>query len=665
MLSILDFIILQISILRSPSAKSGFLRLHFSEQYDIIAFTRFISVFLFRFRPVPAGKKVWIIKNQNKHGSLRHIGRCLRGYRGWTAAAAFFGGFEVILEVFIPMLMSVIVDGGLYREKDFMLRSLFPDALVADRDRFVLTVGAVMTGIACLSMACGLLSARCSAVASQGFAKNLRTDLLEKIQSFSFANTDKFSTPSLITRATTDVNTVRMTMHQIIRSLTRSPVMLVMATVMAFTISPRLALFFVGTLPVLAVTLAVMLKTGQPRFRRMLVKMDDMNRAVQENLVNSRVVKAFVRGDYESERFDGTAEDLRQAQLSSARLFTLTGPIQMFIMWTCTVLLLFFGGREIIFRTTGLLTGELVSIVSYGTQAVSSLTMLSWLIMSLSRAQASMRRINEVFDEQPDIADGDSDAVVADGSVEFDDVCFSYTGDPDKLNLNHVSFRIESGETVGVIGGTGEGKSTLVSLIPRFYDPPSGTVKGGGTDVRDYTLENLRNGVSTVLQNGTLFSGTIASNLRWGKPDATLDDMKAACAISCADEYIDRFPDGYETVLEQNAANLSGGQKQRLRIARAIIRHPKILILDDSTSAVDMATDEHIRRGLRTSLPGTTKIIIAQRIASIITCDRIIVLDEGKLSDIGTHTELMSRSRIYRDVYDSQMKQEVNGNAEN
>ena len=604
-----------------------------------------------------------VIKTQ-KPKTLRHLRQCLTGYRGWTAAAALFGGLEVVLEVFIPMLMSVIVDGGLYREEDFMLRGLFPDALVAQRDRFVLTVGGIMVLIACLSMACGLLSARCSAIASQGFAKNLRTMLLEKIQSFSFSNIDHFSTPSLITRATTDVNTVRTTMHQIIRSLTRSPIMLVLATVMAFTISPHLALFFVGTLPVLAITLAIMMRIGQPRFRKMLVKMDEMNRAVQENLVSSRVVKAFVRGDYESRRFAGTAEDLRHAQLSSARLFTLTGPIQMGIMWTCTVLLLLFGGREIIFHTTGLLTGELVSIVSYSTQAVSSLTMLSWLIMSLSRAQASMRRINEVFDEQPDIADGASNETVKEGSVDFEDVCFSYTRDPEKLNLRHVTFHIKSGETIGVIGGTGEGKSTLVSLIPRFYDALSGTVRVGGVDVKDYTLEALRDGVSMVLQNGTLFSGTIADNLRWGRPDATLEEMRAACAIACADEYIDRFPDGYETLLEQNAANLSGGQRQRLRIARAIIKQPKILILDDSTSAVDMATDEHIRRGLKHALPGTTKIISAQRIASILSCDRILVLDEGSLSDLGTHEELMARSQIYRDVYDSQMKQEVSANAQ-
>ena len=555
--------------------------------------------------------------------------------------------------------MSAIVDGGLYREEDFMLKFLFPQSLIDDRNAFVLVAGGIMVGVACLSMIFGLLSARLSAIAGQGFAKNLRSSLLNKIQSFSFANTDRFSTPSLITRATTDVNTVRTSMLQLLRTVSRSPIMLAMATVMAFTISPHLALIFLIAIPVLALVLVILMKIGQPRFRAMLIKMDAMNRAVQENLISSRVVKAYVRGDYESERFESTAEDLRQANLSSGRLFTLTGPIQMGIMWLCTVLLLLFGGREIIFQTTGLLTGELISMVSYATQAVNALTMLSWLIMSMSRAQASLVRINEVFDEEADISDGPSDEPVRDGSVDFEDVSFSYSKDAEKPALQHITLHIRSGETIGIIGGTGEGKSTLVNLIPRFYDALSGTVRVGGRDVKEYTLEALRGSVSMVLQNGTLFSGTIADNLRWGKKDATMEDMKEACAIACADEYIDRFPEGYETVLEQDATNLSGGQRQRLRIARAIIKKPKILILDDSTSAVDMATDEHIRRALRTSLPGTTKIIIAQRIASIMTCDRIVVLDEGRLSDVGTHAELMERSHIYRDVYDSQMQQEV------
>lgn len=600
---------------------------------------------------------------KKKEHLFRHLGENLRNYRLWTAAAAIFGGLEVILEVFIPLLMSIIVDGGLYREENFMLSWLFPAELVANRDRFVITVGAIMVLTACLSMTCGLLSARFSAVASQGFAKNLRSSLLGKIQSFSFSNADKFSTPSLITRTTTDVNTVRNTMQHFLRVLIRSPIMLVMATVMAFAIAPNLAAVFLAAIPVLVGVLAVLLHIGQPRFRKMLRKTDNLNSAIQENLVSSRVVKAYVRGDYESERFDNTAEELRLATLSSSRLFTLTGPIQMLIMWGCSVLILLIGGKEIIYNTTGLLTGELVSIVSYTTQAVNALTMLSWLVMSLARAQASLNRINEVLDEEVDISDGESDAAVSSGSVDFNDVCFSYSKDPEKLALNHIDLHIKSGETIGVIGGTGEGKSTLVNLIPRFYDVLSGSVCVSGRDVREYSLENLRDGVSMVLQNGTLFSGTIAENLRWGNKDATLEQMKEACAIACADEFIDRFPDGYETVLEQDAANLSGGQKQRLRIARAIIKQPKILILDDSTSAVDMTTDEHIRKALKRTLPDTTKIIIAQRIASIMSCDRVAVLDEGKLSDVGTHEELMARSAIYRDVYESQMREEAEKNA--
>ena len=606
------------------------------------------------------------VKNENsRSGLFKYIGTNLKGYSGYTIWAAVFAALEVVLEMFIPLLMSVIVDGGLYRKENFLLSEYFPTSLVADRNRFVLVVGGFMVAVAIVSMTFGLLSARFSALASQGFAKNLRKSILEKIQSFSFANTDKFTTPSLITRATTDVNTVRMTMHQFIRTLFRQPVMLVLATCMAMAIAPNLALVFLIAIPILAAVLVTLMKVGQPRFRKMLVKTDEMNRAVQENLTGSHVVKAYVRGGYESERFEGTAEDLRHAQLRSARLFELTGPIQMLIMWGCSVIILLLGGGEIIFEKTGLLTGELVSIISYTTQAVSALTMLSWLIMSLSRAQASLVRINEVLDEEPDISDGELDITVPDGSVDFEDVCFSYSKDHDKLAVNHISFHINSGETIGVIGGTGEGKSTLVNLIPRFYDTLSGKVKVGGHDVREYTLENLRGGVSMVLQNGTLFSGTVASNLRWGKPDATEDEMIEACAIACADEYINNYPEKYEHPIEQGGANLSGGQRQRLRIARAVIKKPKILILDDSTSAVDMTTDEHIRKALRSSLPDTTKIIIAQRIASIITCDKIIVLDEGKLSDFGTHEELMQRSHIYRDVYDSQMREEGDENAEN
>ena len=599
------------------------------------------------------------MSKRKKPGIFRHVKPNLKGYGWWTAASMIFISLEVLLEVLIPRLMSVIVDGGLYRKSDYGLQNWFPLSLAENQTRFVLTVGLVMVITACLSMTCGVISARASSVASQGFAKNLRNALLEKIQGFSFANTDRFSTSSLITRTTTDVNTMRTTMQQMIRTMVRAPFMMIMSTVMAFTVAPHLAAIFLLAIPALAIMLAILMKIGQPLFKAMLKRMDDMNHAVQENLIAIRVVKAFVRSDYESERFEDTAEQLRQAQRDSAQMFNLSGPIQMLVMWGCTIVLLLLGGREILFEQTGLGTGELVSIVSYTTQAVSSLTMLSWHIMTISRTQASLIRINEVLDEEIDIVDGASDAEVADGSIDFEDVCFSYTGDSGKMALKHMTLHIRSGETIGVIGGTGEGKSTMINLISRFYDVTSGCIKVGGLDVREYELEKLRSGVSVVLQNGSLFSGTIAENLRWGDPNATDEQLRQACAIACADEFIDRFPDGYNTVLEQNAANLSGGQRQRLRIARAIVKNPKILILDDSTSAVDMATDEHIRKALRTAKPGVTKIIIAQRIASIMTCDRIVVLDQGALSDVGTHRELMARSQIYREVYDSQMREEA------
>lgn len=557
------------------------------------------------------------------------------------------------------MLMSTIVDGGLYRESTFMLQGLFSPELIANRNRFVLTVGAIMVGVACLSMAMGVLAARCSAIATQGFARNMRSTLLGKIESFSFSNIDHISTPQLITRATTDINTLRDTMRQSLVTLYRAPVMVILATVMSFIVSPGLAPLLLICIPLLVVLMVILLKVGQPRFKRMLKMMDGMNQAVRENLVASRVVKAFVRGGYESKRFDKTTDDLRQAQLGAGRLFTLSGPITMGIMWTCSVLILFFGGREIIFRTTGLLTGQLVSLVNYAGMAVNSLSMISWLVMSLSRAQASLVRINEVLDEEIDITDGPSDAAVESGSIDFEDVCFSYTRDPDKLALRHVTLHIATGETIGVIGGTGEGKSTLVSLIPRFYDALSGTVKVDGRDVREYTLENLRSGVSMVLQNGSLFSGTIADNLRWADPNATLAQMQAACAIARADEYIDRFPDGYDTVLEQNAANLSGGQRQRLLIARALADRPEILILDNADSALDYSTAAALRQALRRDFPGTTLVIISERVSAVREADCILVLENGRIDAQGCHDALMASCRRYQRMAKLQMGGDV------
>jgi len=598
----------------------------------------------------------FIESKKKRPGSFRHIWPNLGRYRIWTLAAAIFGGLEVMLEVLIPMLMSVIVDGGLYREQDFMLRELFPEALIANRDRFVLTVGIIMVIVACCSMACGILSARCSAVASQGFAKNLRANLLGKIQDFSFANTDHFTTSSLITRATTDVNTVRNTMQQFLRTLIRSPFMVLMATVMAFTISPHLAVIFLISIPFLAGVLAILMKIGQPRFRKMLQKMDSMNRAVQENLISSRVVKAYVRGDYESERFRGTAEDLRQATLSSSRLFTLTGPIQMTILWGCTIVLLLLGGREIIFRTTGLLTGELVSLVSYTTQAVNALTMLTWLIMALSRAHASLVRINEVLDAPISLHEGKTTEAPEQGTVEFRDVSFRYPSSSGDV-LEHVSFRANKGETVAFIGATGSGKTTLVSLAARFYDATEGQVLIDGQDVRSYSFDALYDRIGYVTQRAIVFAGDVRSNVLFGESSAPQDDesVQRALSLAQATEFVDKLPGKLDAPIAQAGANVSGGQKQRLSIARALARKPEILIFDDSFSALDYRTDASLRAGLARELSDTTCLIVAQRIGTIRHADRIVVLDEGRVAGIGTHDELMKNCSVYREIAMSQL----------
>lgn len=567
-----------------------------------------------------------------------------------------FGITEVVLELLIPMLMSTIVDGGLYRESTFMLQGLFSPELIANRNRFVLTVGAIMVGVACLSMAMGVLAARCSAIATQGFARNMRSTLLGKIESFSFSNIDHISTPQLITRATTDINTLRDTMRQSLVTLYRAPVMVILATVMSFIVSPGLAPLLLICIPLLVVLMVILLKVGQPRFKRMLKMMDGMNQAVRENLVASRVVKAFVRGGYESKRFDKTTDDLRRAQLGAGRLFNLSGPITMGIMWTCSVLILLLGGRQIIFQTTGLLTGELVSLVNYAGMAVNSLSMISWLVMSLSRAQASLVRINEVLDEEIDITDGPSDAVVESGSIDFEDVCFSYTRDPDKLALRHVTLHIDSGETIGVIGGTGSGKSSLVNMIPRFYDATEGTVEIFGRPAAAYPREALRSKVSVVMQKAQLFGGTIRSNLLWGNKDATDEQLWAALETAQAAEFVKAKPLGLDEPVEQGGRNLSGGQKQRLTIARALVGKPEILILDDSASALDYATDAALRKALA-ALPGElTVFIVSQRAASLQHADQILVLDDGHLVGRGTHDQLRQSCPVYEEIYESQFK---------
>lgn len=559
------------------------------------------------------------------------------------------------MEVFIPLLMAAIVDGGLYGSPDFTLRKYFSAELIADKTRFVIILGGIMVLAAMLSLAFGMLAARTAAVASMGFAKNLRRKVFEKILSFSFKNTDRFSTPSLVMRTTADINNVQNLYQQMIRIFVRAPVMMVLAAVMALRVNAELSVIFLVALPIMFCTLISMGMIGKPRFRIMLKKYDKMNASVQENLVAARVVKSFAREDYEKKKFAASADDLKKAQIYAQKLFSLLPAIQMGIMWTCAVILMLMGGNQVFAGT--LTKGELVSMLTYTNQVVGSVSMVAMIIMMLTMTRESVTRINEVLDEVPDITDNGSTLKVENGEIEFRHVNFSYSGKNDNLTLSDINLHIRAGETIGVVGGTGDGKSTLMQLIPRFYDALSGEVLVGGRNVKDYSLYELRESVSMVLQKNMLFSGTIRDNLRWGNKDATDEQIEHACRLACAHDFVMSFPDGYDTDLGQGGVNVSGGQKQRLCIARALLKNPKILILDDSTSAVDSRTDESIRAAFRESLPGTTKLIIAQRIASIMYSDRIIVMDKGRISDVGTHDELMQRSEIYREVYLSQNKE--------
>lgn len=590
-----------------------------------------------------------------KNSGFRSLLPCAKGYRLPSFLTPIFIVLEVTMEVFIPLLMAAIVDGGLYGSPDFTLRKYFSAELIADKTRFVIILGGIMVLAAMLSLAFGMLAARTAAVASMGFAKNLRRKVFEKILSFSFKNTDRFSTPSLVMRTTADINNVQNLYQQMIRIFVRAPVMMVLAAVMALRVNAELSVIYLVALPIMFCTLISMGMIGKPRFRIMLKKYDKMNASVQENLVAARVVKSFAREDYEKKKFAASADDLKKAQIYAQKLFSLLPAIQMGIMWTCAVILMLMGGNQVFAGT--LTKGEFVSMLTYTNQVVGSVSMVAMIIMMLTMTRESVTRINEVLDEVPDITDNGSTFKVENGEIEFRHVDFSYSGKNDNLTLSDINLHIRAGETIGVVGGTGDGKSTLMQLIPRFYDALSGEVLVGGRNVKDYSLYELRESVSMVLQKNMLFSGTIRDNLRWGNKDATDEQIEHACRLACAHDFVMSFPDGYDTDLGQGGVNVSGGQKQRLCIARALLKNPKILILDDSTSAVDSRTDESIRAAFRESLPGTTKLIIAQRIASIMYSDRIIVMDKGRISDVGTHDELMQRSEIYREVYLSQNKE--------
>ena len=599
------------------------------------------------------------MENKKKKGpGVRYLKPCVKGYVLPSVMTPVLIVFEVALEVLIPLLMAALVDGGLYHRDQYQLKALISRLPYSNDLQFVLWVGGLMALASLLSLLCGSLAARTSAVASMGFAKNLRRKIFDKILGFSFKNTDKFRTSSLIMRVTTDVNNMQNTYQQIIRIMVRAPIMMVLAAIMAFRINVELSFIFIVAIPLTLAPMLLLVLIGHKRFRIMLKKYDAMNGAVQENLIGARVVKSFVRESYEKEKFRLSADDLMKTQIYAQKLFSLANPIQLIVMWGATVVLLLLGGFRVVDPSGALGIGELTGLMSYSTQVISSLQMVSMIIIMLSLTRASLDRINEVFEEEIDIDSPESDLVVETGEIEFDHVNFSYSGNPEVLNLKDVNLHIKAGQTVGVIGGTGEGKSTLVQMIPRLYDVLSGSVRVSGHDVREYGLTALRDGVSMVLQKNMLFSGSIRNNMRWGDPNATDEQIREACRIACADGFVTAFPDGYDTDLGQGGCNVSGGQKQRLCIARALLKKPKILILDDSTSAVDTATEARIREGL-SKLRDMTKIIIAQRISSIMNADQIVVMEHGTISDVGTHAELMQRSVIYREVYESQVREEA------
>ena len=571
---------------------------------------------------------------------LKKLTPFIQGYWLRSALASATVICEVLIEVYIPYLMADIINIG-----------------IANGDvSFIFRRGLLMIAMACLSLSMGALSGWFAADASAGFAKNLRAGLFRKVQGFSFANVDKFSTASLVTRLTTDVTNVQQSFMMVIRTLVRAPLMLIAATVMAVRLNAELATVFAFAIPLLGAFIIILGSKALPRFKAMLKKYDGLNAEVQENLIAIRVVKAFVREKHENERFTSSAEAVREAQAKAERLLVLGMPVSQYALYLCMIAVCYIGGHLIV--AGDMLTGDLMSFISYVSQILSSLLMVSMMFVSLTMTRASMTRILEVLDEQNDITDDDASASlsVPDGSIEFRDVCFSYAKDPNNLTLSHINLKIRRGETIGIIGGTGSAKSSLVQLVPRLYDVLSGSVLVGGHDVREYKIKALRDSVSMVLQKNMLFSGTIRDNLRWGDAEATDAEVEDACRAAAAHDFITSFPAGYDTDLGQGGVNVSGGQKQRLCIARALLKRPKIIILDDSTSAVDTATDAAIRKALREKLAGTTTLIIAQRIASVMDADRIVVMNEGTIADVGTHEELLERSEIYREVFESQQK---------
>ena len=615
------------------------------------------------------------------------IRKLLKGAKGYGVPSIFtvlLVMFETALEVFLPILTANIINAlQLYAEAGEGLSSalIYLDFVGGTRSIVTLPAGTIIVGNAdvllntvysygilmiissVLSLTFGALAGRLCAVAGSGFSKNLRGMLFEKIQGFSFANVDKFSTASLVTRSTTDVNYAQQSFMMIIRTVVRAPAMLIFSTIMAFINQPDMAWVFLVAIPALGLVMGLLSVKVHPMFKKMLKKYDAMNASVQEDLVAIRVVKAFVREDYEIEKFEKATEEVRQSHFNAEKLMILMNPLTSCIMYGTIIALLLIGGADI--AAGRIQAGTLSAMLSYCTQILMSVLMICFIAVQLVMSRASIDRIYEVLETESDIKDGENDKTVGSGDIDFVNVNFSYSNNADNLTLENIDLHIKSGETVGIIGGTGTGKTSLVQLIPRFYDVYDGQILVDGTDVRDYTLYNLREGVSMVLQKNVLFSGTIRENLLWGNKDATQEEIEAACKAACAHEFITSFPNGYETDLGQGGVNVSGGQKQRLCIARALLKKPKIMILDDSTSAVDTATDAQIRKGLKELSADMTTIIIAQRISSVENCDKIVVLDDGKINAVGTHRELLKTNSIYQEVYHSQQKGTVEQGGDN
>ena len=546
---------------------------------------------------------------------------------------------EVVMEILLPFITAIIIDRGLE---------------AADLS-VVYRYGALMVGMAFLSLIFGASAGRFAARASSGLAANLRQGIYDNIQTFSFSNIDKFSVPGLVTRMTTDITNVQNAFMMVIRVAVRSPLTLVFSYVMCLIISPKLSLTFLIAVVFLVAVLGSIMAVTIRLFNQVFRKYDDLNASVQENVSAIRVVKAFVREDYENTRFSKASQNLCRMFVKAEGLLAFNNPAMMVAVYFCIIMVSWMGAQFIVGGT--MTSGDLTSLFSYVMSLLMSLMMLSMVVVMLSMSMASIRRISEVLEETPDLKEPEQPVTeVADGSVDFDHVTFSYKHGSGKNALTDIDLHIKSGETIGIIGGTGCGKSSLVNLICRLYDVDQGAVRVGGTDVRDYDMEALRNQVSVVLQKNTLFSGTILDNLRWGNPDASEEECVEACRAACADEFIDRLPDGYHTRIERGGSNVSGGQKQRLCIARALLKKPKVLILDDSTSAVDTATDARIRQAFAKKIPGTTKIIIAQRVSSVQDADRILVLDNGRINGFGTHEQLLETNAIYQEIYESQVK---------